>query len=131
MSLPVRTRRRLSVWLALLAMWLVVVVPVASQLIASARAASPDTASVLCSASATAGTPAASHLHLHADSLAACGYCTLLGHQPAMSAPPAAFAALDIAESAPAAPLPRAQHIPADFPSGRPRAPPAFSAFYA
>ncbi len=130
MSLSATARRRFSVWLALLAMWLVVIVPVASQLRVAAQAATPDTASILCSA--TAAHDATSVSHLHADRLAACGYCTLLAHQPAMPAPPAAALALAALTMTPAAALPTTQHIPAAaFPSGRPRAPPASSPLYA
>lgn len=130
MPLSAAARRRFSVWLALLAMWLVVVVPVASQLMAAARTATPDTASILCSATA-AQEPAASS-HLHTDRLAACGYCTLLAHQPAMPATPAATLAFVAITVALTDALPTAQHVPAAaFPSGRPRAPPAISALYA
>ncbi|NIE66292.1 DUF2946 domain-containing protein [Burkholderia sp. Ax-1719] len=130
MSFSATARRRLSVWLALLAMWLVVVVPVASQLMSAAHAATPDTASILCSA--TAAQEPASSSHLHTDRLAACGYCSLLAHQPAMPAPPSAALALVAISVTVASALPTAQHVPAAaFPSGRPRAPPATSAFYA
>jgi hypothetical protein len=127
MPLFAHARRRLSVWLALLAMWLVVVVPVASQLVSAARAATPDTASILCSVNGAQEPASASHLHT--DRLAACGYCTLLAHQPAMPAPPASAPALVTIAVARAAALPTAQHVPAaSFPSGRPRGPPASSA---
>ncbi|MBB3260644.1 hypothetical protein F4827_005684 [Paraburkholderia bannensis] len=130
MPFSAAARRRFSVWLALLAMWLVVVVPVASQLMAAAHAATPDTASILCSA--TAAQEPASSSHLHTDRLAACGYCSWLAHQPAMPAPPAAALALVAITVAQADALPAAQHVPvAAFPSGRPRAPPVSSALYA
>ncbi|WP_103704311.1 DUF2946 family protein [Paraburkholderia eburnea] len=130
MSLFACARRRFSLWLALLAMWLVVVVPVASQLMVAARAATPDTASILCSV--TAAHAPASASHLHTDRLAACGYCTLLAHQPAMAAPPATALALVAIAAEQADAPPTAQPLPAAaFPSGRPRGPPAVSAFYA
>jgi hypothetical protein len=105
-------------------------VPVASQLMAAAHAATPDTASILCSATVAQKTAASSPLHT--DRLAACGYCSLLAHQPAMPSPPAAALALVAITMAQADALPTAQHVPAAaFPSGRPRAPPVSSALYA
>lgn len=115
-----QTRKHLTVWLGLIAMWLVVCAPVISQLAASARAHEPVAA--LCSAAQTGDT-----VHrTQADSLAACGYCDLLATHAAMpSVPPAALSMLVLIVIAPA-PVLSTRFTPLGaFPSGRPRAPPA------
>ena len=88
MSSSAANRKRLSTWLALLAMWLVVVMPDVSQIVASLHAREP--VAELCS-----GGTATDHAAAHPlGSLAQCGYCDLLHvHTPlpsvAYSAPPA------------------------------------------
>ena len=133
------SRNRMTAWLGLVAMWLIVFAPVVSQLLVSQRANEPIAA--LCSAlqprnlSAAIGhtgnigdnDPAPVHLS-HDDAFGACGYCHLLAHHVAMptlaaTTPPAAFA---IAGTAPPALSTRFTPLGA-FPSGRPRDPPAVS----
>jgi len=115
-----QTRKHLTVWLGLIAMWLVVFAPVISQLAASARAHEPVAA--LCSA-VHAGDM---EHHAQAGSLAACGYCDLLATHAAMpSVLPAALSMLVLIVIA-AAPVLSTCFTPLGaFPSGRPRAPPA------
>jgi len=133
-----RSRNRMTAWLGLVAMWLVVFAPLVSQLLASSQANEPIAA--LCSALHPAGandtddpglvtqtTTAPVHLS-HADAFGACGYCHLLEHHVAMPTlaavePPAA---LLLAATAPRTLSTRFTPLGA-FPSGRPRAPPAVS----
>ncbi|MGF6900193.1 hypothetical protein P3T22_001442 [Paraburkholderia sp. GAS348] len=130
-----RSRNRMTAWLGLIAMWLVVFAPVASQMLVSNRAHEPFAA--LCSAlqpgsqslasQSTQASPAPVHLS-HDDAFGACGYCHLLQHHlalPSVAAvePPAALA---LAGTAPPALSTRFTPLGA-FPSGRPRDPPAVS----
>ncbi|RKP48170.1 DUF2946 domain-containing protein [Trinickia fusca] len=93
--------RSLTAWLGLLAIWLAIVGPVASQW-RVAQAAAPDTA--VCSAEhgepeTTSPTSGSGHHALHLD---ACGYCNLFTHSPAiggLSAVPELTASLPIASS--------------------------------
>jgi hypothetical protein len=125
----------MTAWLGLFAMWLVVVAPLASQMLMSGRAHEPMAA--LCSALHPAGASeadlvahtAAEPVHLsHDDAFGACGYCHLLQHHVAMPTiaavePPAALA---LARTAPSPLSTRFTPLGA-FPSGRPRAPPVVS----
>jgi hypothetical protein len=133
-----RSRNRMTAWLGLFAMWLIVFAPIVSQMLVSNRAYEPIAA--LCSAlqphdfsvaSAASATPQAAPVpvHLsHDDAFGACGYCHLLQHHVAMptvaaAEPPAAVA---LAGTAPPALSTRFTPLGA-FPSGRPRAPPVVS----
>jgi len=121
--MTLRTRKHLTAWLGLVAMWLVVLAPLVSQLVLAAHR--DDTTAVLCSATQ----PASGSSHVaHDDSLSACGYCDLLANQPAIpSLPPSPLVLLMLVAIA-AAPVLSIRHTPLGaFPSGRPRAPPAFS----
>ena len=125
----------MTAWLGLFAMWLVVVAPLASQMLMSGRAHEPIAA--LCSALQPSGASeaglvahaAAEPVHLsHDDAFGACGYCHLLQHHVAMPTiaavePPAA---LTLARTAPPPLSTRFTPLGA-FPSGRPRAPPVVS----
>ncbi|OUL70027.1 DUF2946 domain-containing protein [Paraburkholderia hospita] len=72
--------KHLTAWLGILAMWLVVLAPVVSQLITAAQRDNPAE-SVICSALQPAGHAGLDH---HGDRLAACGYCVFLtDHSPA------------------------------------------------
>ncbi|MFL9898108.1 DUF2946 domain-containing protein [Paraburkholderia fungorum] len=138
-----RSHNRMTAWLGLIAMWLVVFAPVVSQMLVSNRAHEPFAA--LCSAlqpasqslvgqslvslvsQPTQPSPAPVHLS-HDDAFGACGYCHLLQHHVAMPSvataePPAALA---LAGTAPPALSTRFTPLGA-FPSGRPRDPPAVS----
>lgn len=133
--MTLRSRNRMTAWLGLFAMWLVVFAPLVSQMLVADRAHEPFAA--LCSAlqprdpgeanGASHAAPAPVHLS-HDDAFGACGYCHLLQHHVAMptvaaAAPPAALA---LAGSAPPTLSTRFTPLGA-FPSGRPRAPPAVS----
>ncbi len=119
MSSSAATRKRLSTWLALLAMWLVVVMPDVSQIVASLHAREP--VAELCSGG-TASDHSASHPQ---GSIAQCAYCDLLHvHTPlpgvAIAAPVAQM------RSAPASVTP-SRDVIARFDGWRPdyaRAPP-------
>jgi hypothetical protein len=130
-----RSHNRMTAWLGLIAMWLVVFAPVVSQLLVSNRANEPF--AVLCSALQPAGQsvagaanrsiPAPVHLS-HDDAFGACGYCHLLEHHVAMTSVAAVepLPALALAGTAPPALSTRFTPLGA-FPSGRPRDPPAVS----
>ncbi|MCG1041516.1 DUF2946 domain-containing protein [Mycetohabitans sp. B8] len=79
-----RRARKLTAWLGLTAIWLIVAMPLASQWLSHAGRG-VDT--VLCSA-ATTGERASAHGSAHVSGhLDACGYCSLLAHSPAIGAP--------------------------------------------
>ncbi|WP_322034004.1 DUF2946 domain-containing protein [Paraburkholderia sp. J76] len=121
--MTLRPRKHLTAWLGLIAMWLVVLAPLVSQLVAAAHR--DDTAAVLCSATSPATD---SGQMAHGDSLSACGYCDLLANQPAVPSLPAAPFVLLMLVAIAAVPVLSTRHTPLGaFPSGRPRAPPAFS----
>ncbi|MGF6771512.1 hypothetical protein P3T18_003999 [Paraburkholderia sp. GAS199] len=133
--MTLRARNRMTAWLGLVAMWLVVFAPVVSQLLVSNRAHEPI--AILCSAlqspdsnpgaHAAPGQPAPVHLS-HDDAFGACGYCHLLEHHVpipgvAVVATPAALALSGVAP-----PVLSTRFTPLGaFPSGRPRDPPAVS----
>jgi hypothetical protein len=75
-----RSRKTMTAWLGLVAMWLIVFAPLASQCLASHDAYAPG----LCSAQEEHDAEA--HRHAPADHLSACGYCNLLAHQALVSA---------------------------------------------
>ncbi|SDD03141.1 DUF2946 domain-containing protein [Paraburkholderia lycopersici] len=118
-----RKHSLLTAWLGLVAMWLIVLAPLVSQLVAAQHLHEPD--STLCSAMQ----PVQSAPHLsHDDAFGACGYCHLLEHHVAMPsiAAPEPAGALVVALDKVAPPVSR--DIPSGaFPSGRPRGPPSLS----
>jgi hypothetical protein len=116
-------RKKLTAWLGLIAMWLIVFAPIVSQLIAFERAEQPTAA--LCSAVQPAG--ASDHGH-SADPLGACGYCDLLATHAAIPTVPAtALPVLMIVVLGTVATLATRFTPLGAFPSGRPRAPPFVS----
>ncbi|CAG4894610.1 hypothetical protein R54767_01776 [Paraburkholderia gardini] len=130
--MTLRPRNRMTAWLGLIAMWLIVFAPVVSQMVASNRLNEPTAA--LCSALHPQGatqlaqaSPAPVHLS-HADAFGACGYCHLLEHHVALPgvASFAPVASFEIARAAPSTLSTRFTPLGA-FPSGRPRDPPAIS----
>jgi hypothetical protein len=120
-------RRRLTAWLGLVAMCLVVLAPLVSQLVMAARGDDPATAA-LCSVTQQAG--GAVHDVHPGDPLAACGYCDLLADHPAVPAVPAPSLLLVVLIVIAVVPALSTRFTPLGaFPSGRPRGPPAFSSF--
>ena len=130
-----RSRNRLTAWLGLIAMWLVVFAPVVSQVLASHRV--PEPIAALCSAlpaaqpgvSDHAGHAEAAAVHLgHDDAFSACGYCHLLQHHVAMPTVAATEPPVAVVMTGTAPPTLSTRFTPLGaFPSGRPRAPPAVS----
>ncbi|MBB3259769.1 hypothetical protein F4827_004785 [Paraburkholderia bannensis] len=118
-----RARIRATAWLGLIAMWLVVLAPLVSQLVLAQRAHQPVAA--LCSAAETVD----SALHHTLDSaLSACGYCDLLATHSAAPPIPAVMPALFALVIAALVPALVSRFTPQGaFPSGRPRAPPTAS----
>lgn len=113
----------MTAWLGLIAMWLVVCVPLASQLVVASRAHEP--VAPLCSAA----TPVDMTQHdVAANPLSACGYCDLLAtHAPMPSVSPVVAQATTLVMTM-AAPVLSIRFTPLGaFPSGRPRAPPLAS----
>ncbi|WP_321782437.1 DUF2946 domain-containing protein [Paraburkholderia sp. J94] len=120
--MKLRKHALLTAWLGLVAMWLIVLAPLVSQLVAAHQAHQPDAA--LCSAMQPATAP---HLS-HDDAFGACGYCNLLEHHVAMPsvAVPALTLGFIVADALVATLSTR--HTPfGAFPSGRPRAPPSLA----
>ncbi|WP_025596911.1 DUF2946 domain-containing protein [Burkholderia sp. WSM2230] len=142
-----RSHNRLTAWLGLIAMWLVVFAPVVSQMLVSNRAQEPIAA--LCSALRTvqpglmdqenqvaqanqvdhAGHAGATAVHLsHEDAFGACGYCHLLQHHVAMPTVAATEPPVVAVMTGTAPPTLSTRFTPLGaFPSGRPRAPPVVS----
>jgi hypothetical protein len=122
-------RKKLTAWLGLIAMWLIVFAPVVSQLVAFERAEQPIAA--LCSALQPGGPSDHSAGSLgasHDASLSACGYCDLLAtHVAIPSVPATAMPALIIVVLGTVATLATRFTPLGAFPSGRPRAPPFVS----
>lgn len=119
-----RSRTRLTAWLGLIAMWLIVLAPLVSQLVVAAREDDPSTAVVCSAAEHTSHVEQATH----DDALAACGYCDLLAAHAAISAPPPSSPVLIMLVVMAAAPVLSTAFTPRGaFASGRPRAPPVFS----
>lgn len=105
-------------------MWLIVLGPIVSQLVVAAHRDDPA-AAALCSA--VQPTTDSAHAQ-HVDPLAACGYCDLLADHIAIPTIPPAPLVLVMLLVALAAPALNIRFTPLGaFPSGRPRAPPAFS----
>ncbi|HTR08478.1 MAG TPA: DUF2946 family protein [Paraburkholderia sp.] len=111
-------RKRLTTWLALLAMWLLVCVPTVSQMVAAHEASEP--VAELCSGS----TASAVQQEHPAATLAKCGYCDFVGTHPVLPALAAA-----VLSSPALAPLAVAALFDAfipvfSFQAGHPRDPP-------
>jgi hypothetical protein len=122
-AMKLRARKYTVAWLGLVAMLLVVLTPLVSQLIAAARADEPT--GVMCSAVKSEGS--ASAHDVSPDSLSACGYCDLFAHHvPAANLPPPEpVATVFVARARVSKPSAFVPHVA--FPSGRPRDPPAVS----
>ncbi|MFP3567475.1 DUF2946 domain-containing protein [Paraburkholderia sp. SIMBA_030] len=130
--MTLRSRNRMTAWLGLIAMWLIVFAPVVSQMLVSGRTHEPLAA--LCSAlqpqdslqASKAGQPP---VHLsHDDAFGACGYCHLLEHHVAMTNVAPAEPSVEFAIASAAPPALSTHFTPLGaFPSGRPRDPPAVS----
>jgi Na+(H+)/acetate symporter ActP len=117
-----RARTRPTAWLGLIAMWLIVCVPLISQLVAAHRAHEP--VALLCSATSS-GSDA--HQGMQEGMLTACEYCDLLTTHAAMPPIPAVSLPLFALVAIAAIPALFLRFTPLGaFPSGRPRAPPAF-----
>lgn len=123
-----RKHALLTAWLGLVAMWLIVLAPLVSQLVMAHRAHEPDAAVTLCSAVQPGQADSAAPHLSHDDAFGACGYCHLLQHQVAMTsvAPPELSAARLVRVDTVATLSTRFTPLGA-FPSGRPRDPPAIS----
>ena len=105
-------------------MWLIVLAPLVSQCIAALHRDDPTTFA-LCSVQAP--TSDAHRISL-GDPLAACGYCDLLADHIAPPALPPALFVLVVLVAMAVVPTLSVRFTPLGaFPSGRPRAPPAFS----
>jgi hypothetical protein len=117
--MSVHARKHLIAWPGLFAMWLIVLAPLVSQIVATHRDVATE--SVLCSAVQ----PSASNtLHDHGNRLAACGYCDLLADHATVPPTPAALPTLFVL-GAPAVMALSLRHVPASpFADARPRAPP-------
>ncbi|WP_241030474.1 DUF2946 domain-containing protein [Paraburkholderia sp. Ac-20347] len=114
-----RVRKQFGIWLALLAMCLIVFAPLISQFSAAERGRTP--VAIVCSAS---GHTPGSQLHDAVD-LSACGYCNLL----ATSAPPPIVMAmtswLPLLTAVFATPARRVELTGIAYLAGYPRAPPS------
>ncbi|WP_322786894.1 DUF2946 domain-containing protein [Paraburkholderia acidipaludis] len=112
----------MTAWFGMIAIWLIVLAPVVSQLIVAARNAEPVAA--MCAAT----TPSTDTRPGHGNGMVACGYCDLLADHATLPtiAPPLPILVMLVTLVALSVPSTRFTPLGA-FPSGRPRAPPAFS----
>ncbi|WP_028222506.1 DUF2946 domain-containing protein [Paraburkholderia oxyphila] len=116
-----RARTRTTAWLGLIAMWLIVLAPLVSQLVDAWRKHQPVAA--LCSTTLDAGV---SQHGSPAGALNACGYCDLLTTHVSMPPGPAVLLPiLTLVALASVSTLSTSFTPLGAFPSGRPRAPPA------
>jgi hypothetical protein len=121
--MPARVHTRLTAWLGLIAMCLVVLAPLVSQWVVAEHRDDADAA--LCSAVHGSSNAERS---THDDPLAACDYCGLLASHVAISAPPPSPPLLITLVVMAVVPVLSTRFTPLGaFPSGRPRAPPLFS----
>jgi hypothetical protein len=118
-----RAHRHLTAWLGMIAIWLIMLAPIVSQLVVAARNSEPVAA--LC----TAATPSThAQQPTHGDGMVACGYCDLLASHAAVPTVAPPLPVLVMLVTIVALPILSTRFTPLGaFPSGRPRAPPAFS----
>lgn len=127
--MSLRNRRRLTAWLGLFAMCLVVLVPLVSQWVVAARIDDPATAA-LCSVMQPAGDAAQTQGAHRGDPLAACGYCDLLADHPTVPAMPMPMLVLVVLVAITVVPALSTRFTPLGaFRSGRPRGPPPLPSF--
>jgi Protein of unknown function (DUF2946) len=120
--MSLHAHRRLTAWLGMIAIWLIVLAPVVSQLIVATRNAEPVAA--MC----TATTPSAETQPVHGNGMVACGYCDLLASHATVPTVAPPLPILVMLVTIVALPVLSTRFTPLGaFPSGRPRAPPAFS----
>lgn len=121
-TLTNRSRNHLTAWLGLIAMWLIVLAPVVSQLVVAARDGEPVAA--LCTVTA----PSADTQHAQGSGMIACGYCDLLATHSALPTLTAPLFILVMLVTSAALPILFSSFTPLGaFPTGRPRAPPILS----
>lgn len=114
--------RRLTAWLGMIAIWLIVLVPVVSQLIVATRNAEPVAAMCMATGSSAEKQPT------HDNGMIACGYCDLLATHATLPTIVPPLPILVMLVTILALPVLSTRFTPLGaFPSGRPRAPPAFS----
>lgn len=117
-----RSLRRLTAWLGMIAIWLIVLAPLVSQLTVATRSREPVAA--MC----TVSVPSADTQPAHHDGMVACGYCDLLATHATLPAVTPPLPILVILVTIVVLPILSTRFTPLGaFPSGRPRAPPAFS----
>lgn len=128
------SRKYLTAWLGLLAMWLIVVAPTVSRWVE----ASQELVVPVCVSADQAGQPGAPvhHIRIRLDGqhdapatpLNACGYCSLFAHGSLLPALPPVVPVVLLLALLPLI-FPRLERFTpvSAFPSGRPRDPPRFS----
>ncbi|WP_092003017.1 DUF2946 domain-containing protein [Paraburkholderia lycopersici] len=120
--------RRLVALPGMIAIWLIVLMPVISQLVVPARIGEPVAA--VCTVTApSAGAHQKHQAHrAHDNGTIACSYCDLLATHAALPAVASPLPVLVMFVTIAAPPVLSIRFTPLGaFPSGRPRAPPAFS----
>jgi hypothetical protein len=115
------THRRLTAWLGMIAIWLIVLAPVVSQLVVAAG----EPAAALCTVSAPSTDT--QHAH-HGSGMVACGYCDLLATHATLPTVTASLPILVMLVTSAVLPILSTRFTPLGaFPAGKPRAPPVFS----
>jgi Protein of unknown function (DUF2946) len=112
-----RSRKPMTAWLGLVAMWLIVFAPVVSQSLASHSACAHEVTIDAAGEEHHAG----HHHHAPADHLCACGYCGLLAHH-ALAPPTASPQLLPAARYGIAEAFPPSHFVSSlAYPTARPR----------
>ena len=128
-----RAHKRLTAWLGLLAMWLIMLAPTVSHI----AHAAPELVTSICSTTDGSQGPhtvlverirVGEHHDSQTDLLNVCGYCELLAHNAVLlSVPPPQPAVTPLLLTTIVTPLNMRFTPIGAFPSGRPRGPPHFS----
>jgi hypothetical protein len=118
---------RIVAWMAVVAIWLTVLAPVVSRAM-PAVSSFPDLGAWCEGSAGLVDRHAPAMPDQHADHMAQCGYCSLLSHEPGLSA--VAYVAALRPSVAHAFPLPPARHATrlASLLAAAPRGPPAVDA---
>jgi hypothetical protein len=118
-----RQSRKLTAWLGIVAIWLMVLGPLASQLEARASRLEMPVCGADSGAHAQHGHQAGQHAQ-HGLHLDACGYCSLLAHSPALGTVPSALRSASQSPDFVSPVAPVAKRRVARYTRGYPRAPP-------
>ncbi|WP_233865047.1 DUF2946 domain-containing protein [Paraburkholderia adhaesiva] len=123
-----RTHRRLTAWLGMIAIWLIMLVPAVSQSVVAAREPVKATCTMAGMSFTDMTASSADTQDAHGSGMIACGYCDLLATHATLPTVAAPLPVLVMLVTSAPVPALSTRFTPLGvFPSGRPRAPPLFS----